>query len=142
MVPDTLKLFRKLMLYADGANLLPSKLGARASGSVYTFEADEGVTPAGGVYVTIGRRGGATHNEIPLENSSVMVRFWAGAFEWQKARDAHRAMKDWCHGKTMFSLGADGFVLTCLEQVPPQEVKDPDTGWATVIAFYEIQARE
>lgn len=86
-------------------------------------------------------KAGQTHSEMPTAKFQMQVTAWAGINQFALARrasyDAWTAVRDIQN----VDYGADGFIITLYETTPGQQVTDPDTGWATVISTYELQAR-
>lgn len=112
------------------------------TGSVYTVNLPEYWDPKDGPGLVIGVRGGNAHAEIlGLIKPSFQVRVWAGPNEQDVAWKVYGKIFDSCHGVCNVNLNADGFILSCLETVTGQDVTDPDSGYATVIGFFDLQMR-
>lgn len=135
---DINKIVRAWLLQS-GSGIATQLNGAR----VYGGNLPEGFTPADGGGIVLSVDGGQGHSEIAaIQKVRVVVRCWRGPDEYDKARADYRAVYDWIHAKNNISFGADGTILSSVEAVTGQDVVDPDTGWATVVAFYQITARD
>lgn len=95
-----------------------------------------------GPAITVCTEGGAAHPEIPMAADRVKVRVWCGINQFPVARRIYNELQKFLHGPCMVDLGSDGFILSSLEVVRGQDLTDPDTGWATVISFFRITARD
>lgn len=84
-------------------------------------------------------RGGSSQIEVPIIEPSIQIKAWA--LKGPDARAIYAAAYDQVHGKCMVNLGADGFVLSCYEEQQGQDITDPDTGWATVVASFRLTMR-
>lgn len=117
-------------------------LGTNLNGSIYAAaDLPEHFDPKLGAAIQIFRSGGASHDEITvLVNARVQVRVWADVERYQLASDVYSAINDTLHGVTGVTLD-DGTILSALEVTGPQEITDPDTGWATINSFYAVMAR-
>jgi hypothetical protein len=138
---DTNVLIRKWILSAAS---ITSLLGTNANGSVYCGDLPEGFDPALGPAIQIVCSGGPVpHSEIlSIVDERMQIRVWAGIEQYQLARQIYGAVRDLIHGATGITpAGQNGTVIRCLEVVPGQNITDPDTGWATVLAFYQLMAR-
>jgi hypothetical protein len=116
-------------------------LGTNLNGSIYcAADLPEHFDPKLGPAIQLVRSGGGSHDEITvLVNARVQVRVWADVEQYQLASNVYGAINDTLHGVTMVSL-ADGVILSALEATGPQEMSDPDTGWAAVNSFYAVMA--
>lgn len=85
--------------------------------------------------VVFSARGGLSDVETPLLRPSYQFRCWA--LRPAEAREVYAALFDGLHGKTNLA-GASGKILSAFEETAPQDVTDPETGWATVLAFYRL----
>ncbi|HWR36372.1 MAG TPA: hypothetical protein VN622_10935 [Clostridia bacterium] len=94
-----------------------------------------------GLAITVSTRGGRSDAEMPIINPSVQIETWAPAGEHVRAREVYRAIYDLLHGACGIDLGANGYVLSCLEEVQGQDSIDPETKWATVLSFYRLMMR-
>jgi hypothetical protein len=113
-----------------------------AGDRVYCPMFPEGYDPGvNGIALTFNTRGGTADLDVPLITPSFQVRAWAPASEPRRARELYRAVFDLVHGAMAVDLGADGYILWAREQVQGQDLTDPDTGWATVLAYFEAMMR-
>lgn len=136
---DTNILLRDWLLSSTG---ITSLLGTNGNGSIYCGDLPEHFDPLLGPGITIHSVGGVAHTEIlSLVDERKQIRVWAGIEKYQLARQVYLAIKSLIHGQTSVDFGADGRVVRCIEAVPGQDVTDPDTGWATVLTFYQLMAR-
>lgn len=120
-----------------------SLLGSNANNSIYAGDLPEHYDPANGPAIQIFTSGGASDSEVTvLVRERKHVRVWAGTEQYDVARAVYGAIRDSIHGQSNIVLGApaNGTIVTCNEVTSGQDVTDPDLGWATVVAFYEIRA--
>jgi hypothetical protein len=148
-MPDATILVRKFLLQ-DAALL------ALCPGSAPTVPASDPDVPehiVGGVlpeyanpnvyapFVTIATEGGTSHPEAPINADRVKVRVWAGINQWPLARQVNEEIETWLHRKNQIDLAPAGFIIISQQTVGAQDLTDPDTGWATVVSFYQITNR-
>lgn len=122
---------------------ITSLLGTNANNSIYGGDLPEHFDPALGAGIQIFTAGGSSDSEIVvLVRERKQIRVWAGTEQYDVARAIYGAIHDAIHGQSMVVLGApaNGTIVTCNEVSSGQDITDPDTGWATVVAFYEIRA--
>src|SRR4051812_19359406 len=125
-----------------GASSITSLLGTNANSSIYAGDLPERFDPLLGAAIQIQTVGGIPHSEVlPLLDERKQVRVWAGIEQYALARQIYGAVRDLIHGGQNVDFGADGHVIRCIEVTSGQDVTDPDTGWATVLAFYQLMAR-
>lgn len=90
--------------------------------------------------VVIRKRGGTSQPEIPaVLGPSFAVEAWA--LEATDAQQIYGVIRDLMHGATSVDLGPAGFVILAQEEVPGQDVTDPETHWAIVVAYYHVMLR-
>lgn len=90
--------------------------------------------------VVVRKRGGMSQPEIPVViDPSFAIECWA--LEAPDATAIYGVIRDLMHGATSVDLGAAGFVITSQEEVPGQDVTDPETHWAMVFAYYHVKMR-
>lgn len=124
----------RAMLLADS-----TFFAALGSGKVFV-----GVLPAGhdtktANYVTIEAQGGNPHPEIlDRLDQHVQIRVWGKVDGHSEVRALYLALRTMAHGAQQKRIGSDGIISCCLEVVSGQDVTDPDTGWATMVAFYNV----
>lgn len=136
---DTNTLLREWLLSSSS---ITSLLGTNAAGSIYCGDLPEGVDPALGAAIQIQTAGGTPHNEVlPMLDDRKQIRIWANVGQYKLARQIYGAVRDLIHGGQSVDFGADGHVIRCIEVTSGQDVTDPDTGWATVLAFFQLMAR-
>lgn len=136
---DTILLMRQWLLTCSTLiALLSDRDGTK---SIYCGDLPEGVDPAQGPAIQLYIRGGTVHNDAPIVTASIQIRVWAGKNQGLLARRVYGVLHDNIHGKNNIAVGSYGTVMACLCEVLGQDVTDPDTSWATVASFYELQAR-
>lgn len=91
--------------------------------------------------VTIARDGGTSFENAPIKTARMRVKVWAGRDEQLKASNVYAAIFDALDGQTSVQL-ADGFIITAYEDVAGQDLTDPEEGWATVLSYWSVMARE
>jgi hypothetical protein len=131
---DTNAAFRSWLLQSDA-------IQAMTEGRVYCPDLPEGIDPSNGVAITFQRRGGNADLYLPIVSPSITVKCWAGRDQAVQANQLYRAVFDQVHGQNNVNLADLGYVLSCFEQVQGQDVTDPDTGWATVVTFFQLTMR-
>ncbi len=90
--------------------------------------------------VVIRKRGGRSNPEIPeVLDPSFAIECWA--MEAPDATAIYGVIRDLMHGANSIDLGAAGFVILSQEEVPGQDVTDPETHWAMVVAYYHVRLR-
>jgi hypothetical protein len=138
-VVDAAVLVRQFLLNQP---LVLAFLGTNTNQSIYAAaDLPEHFNPKLGPGIQIFRSGGSSHSEIlVLVNARVQVRVWADQEQYQVAADVYSAINDTLHGATNIVL-PDGVMMSALETMGPQEMTDPDTGWAAVNSFYAVMAR-
>ncbi len=99
-----------------------------------------GANPAAGEkWISFFSRGGTADLYVPFLTSALQLKAWARTAV--EAREIYRAVFDLVHGASAVDLGVDGFIVCAWEQVQGQDLSDPDTGWATVLAFFDVTIR-
>jgi hypothetical protein len=105
----------------------------------YLPDTGDGFRPSDGPWTVINCRGGTAETEAPIIKPSMQVRVWAGPNQFLLARATYLAIYDLIQGGQI-NLDVDGRVIACSEDQQGQDVVDQDTGFATVIAFFTLQA--
>lgn len=82
--------------------------------------------------------GGTAETELPLIRPRLRTTSWAGENESEGARAIDCAIHDWIHSKNNIDLGDFGFVLSCEHAILGQDVKDPQTKFATVVSYWHL----
>lgn len=92
--------------------------------------------PANGAGLVISGAAGHSHPEI---DGYTLPRFQlrAWALTGAEAMAAYIAAYDVLHGKRWETEA--GTALSCLEEVQPQNITDRDSGWETVLSFFNVQ---
>ncbi len=109
---------------------------------VFAGDLPEGFDPKSGPGIQIVSRGGKSNPEIPdIAVKNMQVRVWADVEKYQLANQVYGSVSDLIQGQSNITVPGVGYVISCVETISSQDVTDPDTGWATVIAFYQIAAR-
>jgi hypothetical protein len=93
-------------------------------------------------WITIATEGGKSHPEAPINADRVKVRVWAGLQDYRTARQVYGEIQRWLHRKNQIDLSPDGFIIIAQETSGANDMTDPDAGWATVFAYYEITNRD
>src|SRR6266702_2194621 len=86
--------------------------------------------------------GGGAHPEIPLINPRMQITVWAGENESDRAHTVDRAIMDWINRRENVNLGQFGYVLWCESDGLGQDHKDPQTKFATVVSFWQLDLFE
>jgi hypothetical protein len=107
----------------------------------YEPSTSEGFRPEDGAWIVIDCRGGSAHIEAPIISPSMQVRVWAGVRQFLEARTRYLEVFDLIHGQTFVDFDVDGHVILCYEEVQGQDITDPDTGYATVLSFFQMKCR-
>jgi hypothetical protein len=117
-------------------------LGTNANGSIYVaYDVPEHFDPKLGPAIQIFRSGGHSHAEItPLVDARLTVRAWADVELYTTAADLYGAINDVLHGLCGYNV-TDGTIVRSLEVTGPLEMTDPETGWVSVYAFYQVMVR-
>ena len=102
---------------------------------------DPDATPASSPCVVVNREGAGT----PFETSAIVtarmkVRTWCGMNQYQKAAQVDAQIFEalaLVNGVTV----ASGTIIKSIPNAVGNDITDPDTGWATVLSYYEVTAR-
>jgi hypothetical protein len=127
-----------------GQSSITSLLGTNQGGSIYAApDLPKNFDPSLGAGIQIFTAGGPPpHSEIPtIVDEKIQVKIWANVEQYTLAKTVYLAVQTVMRGACGVDLNPNGFVIRCLELTPGQEITDPDTGWATVLAFYLLMAR-
>ena len=137
---DSNKILRQYLLQSSDLTTL---LGtANAFGGVYVGDLPEHFDPKRGPCVQITGAGGRPNPEIPpLSDDRKQVRVWADVEQYQLARQVYAAVAAQINGKDNVKLSS-GYLMRSIAVTAGQDVTDPETGWATVIAFYQVMVRD
>lgn len=102
----------------------------------------EHADPAKGPMIQLWSGGNPQNADIPeLVSSRVTIKCWAGVEQYDVAHRLYRALRTVMHGTCGVTVsGQQGRIIRCNEAVSGQSVTDPETGWATVAAIYEVEA--
>jgi hypothetical protein len=99
--------------------------------------------PTIGPGILITNVGTPAHPELlTVDSSRKQIKVAAGVNQALKAAQIYAAVHALMHGATNVPIAGKGFVMSSLEASGGQDVTDPDTGWATVLGFFQITARE
>lgn len=140
---DPAILMRMFLLTVDGTNGLNALLAPRSgTGSIYTGDLPDGIDPvADGPAIVVAARGGMSNPDLAaITRTRMQVTIWDAVNQYKRASQVYAALYDWCHLKDNINFAGVGFFMSCFEVVPPQSLTDPDTGWPTIQAFYELMA--
>lgn len=137
---DTHDLVRTWLL---SINAITTLIGSdNINGGIYCGDLPENFNPANGMAIQISAAGGSQHPEIKvLNDDKKMIRIWAQANDYLNAHKLYALVSDTMHGATNLDFSAKGYMMRCQEIIAGQDVTDPDTGWATVVSFYNVMAR-
>jgi hypothetical protein len=104
----------------------------------YNPEPPTSAEPTGdGPAITIVVKGGLTHSEMPLQEVDVQVTTWAGINSNVTARSVYVQVLFALHDLTNI-VNNGGYVKRIIATVPGIDVVDPDTGWATCVAAFNV----
>lgn len=134
-MPNPRLLVRTYLL--QDATLVSLLGGNNIYGSKLPEKYDPGVHPA----VVLCAEGGTSHPEAPITIDRVKVQVWAGINQAVLARQVYEEIHNWLHSATSINLSPNGFIISSLEAVRGQDLTDPDSGWDTVVSFFQITAR-
>lgn len=95
---------------------------------------------AGDKALVLTRSGGTTGVETPLSEIRFQMRAWARTAP--EANAIYAALFDVLHGVSRIDLGNDGFIVCAYEEMPPQDLTDPDSGWETVLGYFRVMVRQ
>ena len=104
-----------------------------------------GILPEGyhphdsGPAIVVTVKGGITDTETPIQHASVQVTCWDDVNGFVRAHTVYEAVFACLHGVNNINFGANGRLLSVLEEAIGQDVVDPDMGWAEVIAAFTFQ---
>lgn len=102
-------------------------------------DTNDGFRPQDGPWVVVSRRGGDAHSEAPLVNPSMQVRVWAGVDQFDVASARSLEVFQAIHQQDHVDFDNDGYVIAARQEGGDQDVPDSDTGFATVLSFYELR---
>jgi hypothetical protein len=90
--------------------------------------------------VVVRRRGGRSNPEVPaVRDPSFAIECWA--MESPDASQVYGVIRNLMHGSTSINLGSAGFIILSLEEVPEQDIIDPETHWAICFGYYHVKMR-
>jgi len=90
--------------------------------------------------VVIRKTGGKSQSEIPpVLDPRFAIECWA--LESTDAQQVYGLVRDLMHGANSIDLGSTGFIISSQEEVPGQDVADPETHWFFVIAYFNVMMR-
>lgn len=132
-------LIKELLDNTSAVKSLLGSLGVRIGDVPEKF--DPLNAPSTSPCVTLCREGGDSFENAPIKTARMKIRVWAGKNQRLLANQVYAEICDALDGLNSVQLAA-GFILKCFEAVAGQDLSDPDTGWATVLSYYEVTARE
>jgi hypothetical protein len=138
-VVDHNLLIKELLDSTPAVTSLLGSLGVRIGDVPEKF--DPLNAPATSPCVTLCREGGDSFENAPIKTARMKIRVWAGKNQRLLANEVYGEICDALDGRNSVQL-TGGFIIKCLESVGGQDLSDPDTGWATVLSYYEVTARE
>lgn len=140
MAVDTHLLLRNWLLTIPSITAMTGDVNVNEG--IYCGDLPDSFTPTNGLGIQILASGGSAHPEIlTVDDDKKLIRVWAGKNEYLKAHQLYTLIRSALHAATNLDFGASGYVMRCLEIIAAQDVTDPDTGWATVVSFYNLMAR-
>lgn len=90
--------------------------------------------------VVIRKMGGKSQPEIPpILEPRFAIECWA--LESTDAQQVYGVVRDLMHGANSIDLGTAGFIIISQEEIPGQDVADPETHWFYVVAHYNVMMR-
>lgn len=126
----------------DPVGMLVAYLEGNVGAGVHVFgtKAPDGFNPTDQGCVVVQGWAGDSHTEIrALNKPRVQVRTWAGRDQSALARAIYCAVYGMLHGINNVAVASYGKILASSEAVGGQDLEDPETGFASVISYYEIQ---
>jgi hypothetical protein len=109
------------------------------AGQIIAGDLPEGAAPQSNQqWITFKTRGGLSDPEVAITQAHFELTCWAG--DSKTARSIYRAIFDLVHGRTGLQL-TNGFVLAALEQIAGQDLTDPYTYAAQVVAYFDLTLR-
>jgi hypothetical protein len=139
MIDPNLAILTWLRTSPDLAALVGTNIFAPVLPEGFSAMASESPDPAQRA-VVVRRRGGTSQPEIPaVLDPSFAVECWA--LEPPDASQIYGVIRDLMHGATSVDLGSAGFIILSQEEVPGQDVIDPETHWAVCFAYYHVRMR-
>lgn len=121
-----------------------AQLAARGTtGSIYAVDLPDDIDiVVGGPAVVVCGRGGKSQTEVPdLINPRMQIDIWDDVFQNARVRAIYSAIAAFINGKGNINIASVGTIISCYEITPPQDMSDPNTGFARITAFYELFAR-
>lgn len=117
--------------------------GNAAQGIYAMPDLPENFDPANGPGLQLHTLGGPKpHTElITIVDEKIQLRAWADKKQYTLARQLYGLARDVMHGACGVDLTPNGFIIRCIEILPGQDISDPDIGWASVIAQFQVMAR-
>ena len=126
----------------NGYSPLTSILGSfKAVAGQLPEKFDPETNPASSPIVVVCREGGTPFENAPVKTARMKVDVWCGINQYLKANQVYAQVFAALNGITSIQL-TDGFIIHSNEEVSGQDLTDPDTGWARVLSYYEVTARE
>lgn len=117
-------------------------VGNLAQGIYAAPDLPEKCDPKLGPMVQLWSGGSPQNADIPeLVDGRITIKCWAGVEQYDVAHQLYRAVRSVMHGACGVTVqNQTGRIIRCNETVSGQTVTDPETGWATVVAIYEVEA--
>lgn len=107
------------------------------------FNPEVTTDPSTGPGILVSNVGTPAHPELlTIDNSRKQIKVACGVDQALKASQIYSAVHALMHGATNVTVAGKGYVMSSIEASGGQDVTDPDTGWATVLGFFQITARE
>jgi hypothetical protein len=132
-------------LAIDGEGVTNPVLDLIGPDRVWAGALPEGFDPGAGPGITVVRggsgmtSGGRPNPEIPdLVSAHVQIRVWAELNEFQVANTIYLAIREWMHARNNIVFEDIGYLMQSVEVVEGMDVRDPETGFATVICFFDL----
>jgi hypothetical protein len=75
-----------------------------------------------------------------MADARLCIKVWSAVEDALLAAQVYSAIHDALHGLCGYNT-ADGTIVRALEVSGPMEMTDPDTGWVSEYAFYQVMVR-
>lgn len=132
MLDDELVIYE----YLNAASPLKTAIGSNLfTNTAHDFKGDE----SKGIRFRI--KGGSSHPNAPMESPLVDFFCYGGSGNEEDSRAIYRLLRDRLQGKTNEET-TSGFLVSSVQVVIGQIIKEPDTNWWATFTTYQITLRE
>jgi len=139
MIDPNLAILAWLQTSSDLAALVGTNIFSPVLPEGFSAMASESPDPSQRA-VVVRRRGGFSHPEVTtVFDPSFAIDCWA--MESPDATQIYGVIRDLMHGATSIDLGSAGFIILSLEEVPGQDIIDPETHWAVCFSYFHVKMR-